>query len=118
MMNDIYQLNMQAEEYVYMIALNTKGKVLGAFQIAHGTVNKCMISMREIMIRALLCAAVNIVLVHNHPSGCNEPSREDFDLHTKVIDTCALMNIPLLDNLIIAGNTYFSFKEQGYLKTT
>ena len=115
-MNAIYKLNLQAEEYFYMIALNTKGKVFGVFQIGHGTVNKCIISMREIMIRALLCAAVHIVLVHNHPSGCNQPSQEDFDLHTKVIDACALMNIPLIDNIIIAGDNYFSFKEHNYLE--
>lgn len=34
MLNGVFRLNRQAEEHVYMIALNTKGKPLGIFEIS------------------------------------------------------------------------------------
>ena len=117
-MNDIYKMSELAEEFMYMLALNTRGRVLGVFELGHGTVNHCLLSEREVMIRALLCGAVSIVLIHNHPSGCPEPSNPDFEIFHRINEGCRFIGISLLDNIIIAGNTYFSFKEQGYLKTT
>lgn len=66
MLNDCYRLNVRAEEYIYLLAFNCKNRLLGVFEISHGTVNSCIVSPREIFIRALLCGAANIILVHNH----------------------------------------------------
>lgn len=115
-MNDIYKMSELAEEYIYMIALNTRGRVLGVFEIGHGTVNGCLVGMREIMIRALLCGAVSIILIHNHPSEYIEPSSEDFNMYERMNEACKLIGISLLDNIIIGGKKYTSFKEEGFLK--
>lgn len=116
MMNDIYKMSELAEEYVYMIALNTKGRILGIFEIGHGSVNGCLVGIREVMLRALLCGAVNIILIHNHPSGDCEPSTEDFELFNRLSEAGKIIGIPLVDNIIIAGDSYKSFKEEGIIK--
>ncbi len=112
MLNDVFRLNRQAEEYVYMIALNTKGKILGVFELSHGTINFSVCNSREIFIRALLCGASGIILAHNHPSGDITPSKEDITTHKRIKETGQLIGIELLDNIIV-GDGYLSFKANG-----
>lgn len=111
MLNAVFRLNKQAEEYVYMIALNTQSKPLGVFEISHGTINLSACEPREIFIKALLCGAIGIILAHNHPSGNLTPSEEDMAAYKKVKEAGQLLGIELLDNIIV-GDGYLSFMEQ------
>ncbi len=61
---------------------------------------------------ALKCRAVNIILVHNHPSGDPTPSRADRELTKNLLELGKKMDIPLLDHIIIGDNRYTSFKEE------
>lgn len=112
MLNDIYHLNRQAEERVYMIALNTKCKPLGIFEISHGTVDHSICNTKDIFIKALLCGASGIILAHNHPSQDTTPSKEDRLIHEKVKNAGELLGITLMDNIIV-GDGYYSFMEQA-----
>lgn len=114
MMNDIFDMKNLAEEYLYMIACNSKQKVVGVFELSHGTVNSTIISPREILIRALLCGAVTIVLTHNHPSGETYPSKEDVLFTKRVKEASSLIGIKLVDHIII-GDGYYSFMEEDSL---
>lgn len=114
MMVDLYQLDVQAEEYVYMIAFNTKQKPLGVFEVSHGTVNASILNPREVYLKALLVGAVNIVLIHNHPSGDTTPSQEDIHATKRIKDAGQLLGVKLIDHIII-GDTYKSLAEDGYL---
>lgn len=114
MMNNIFRLNLKAEEFVYVIAMNTKCYVLGVFLLSKGSVNNSLVSPRDIFVRLFLCGACNFVLVHNHPSGDTAPSNEDINM-TKRINECAtLMGVKLLDHIIV-GDNYYSFKEHDIL---
>lgn len=113
MMNSLFRMNQKAEEYLYMISFNTKMRVLGVFEISHGTVNASLVSPREIFIRALLSGATSIVLVHNHPSGDTTPSQEDLAVFRRIKDTGNLMNVELIDNIIIGEQSYYGFREEG-----
>lgn len=62
LMRDIFEIERRAEEYVYLICLNTKCRPIAFFEISHGTYNMALVSPREILIRSLLCNAANIVL--------------------------------------------------------
>lgn len=66
LMRDVFKLHERAEEYVYLVCTNAKCKPTGFFEVSHGTCGYALISPREILIRALLCGAVCILLVHNH----------------------------------------------------
>lgn len=113
-MKEVFKLDKKAEEYVYMIALNTKLKPIGFFEISHGTVNASLCNPREIFIRALLVGASSIVMVHNHPSGDCTPSSTDIKCHKRIKSCSDILNVQLLDNVII-GDRYYSFKENGFL---
>ncbi len=112
MLCDVFQHDKQTEEYLYLLCFNTKCRILGVFEVSHGTVNASLCNTREIFQKALLCNASNIVLAHNHPSGDATPSKEDMQIYSRVKEAANIMGIPLLDNLII-GDSYYSFMENG-----
>lgn len=110
------RLDCKAEEYMYMLAFNTKMNLLGLFEISHGTVNETMLSPREIYIRALLCGATSIILAHNHPSGDVMPSGVDISSTKNIIDAGKLLHIPLLDHVIVSQGDVFSIRESGFVE--
>ena len=73
-----------------------------------------LISPREIFLAALENRAVNIILVHNHPSGDPSPSKADKVLTFQVRDSGEQIGIPLLDHVVIGDNRYVSFKEANW----
>ena len=75
--NTVYRWEYAAEEHLVMIAINAWGKVLGTFEVSHGTVMQSICNAREIYLRALLVGASGVILIHNHPSGNPEFSRDD-----------------------------------------
>ena len=112
MINTIYNASVLTEEYMWMIALDTKCNPIGIFEISHGTVNASLISPREIFMRLCLCGATSFVLIHNHPSGDITPSKEDINVTTQMKEAGKLMNINILDHIII-GDIYYSFRENN-----
>lgn len=112
MLNDILKLNKQSEEYIYMIALNIKCKILGMFEISHGTVCHSFCEPREIFMKALLCGASNIILAHNHPLQDINPSKEDISVYNRIKEAGKIIGVKLLDNIIV-GAGYYSFEEKG-----
>lgn len=110
MFNSVFGLDRMAEEYVYMTAFSSAFKVLGVFEISHGSVSASLISPREVFIRLLLSGAANFVICHNHTSGLCTPSEKDIDM-TKRLKKCAdLMGVRFIDHIII-GDSYYSFQE-------
>ena len=108
-------LDEESEEYMYMIGMNTKNRVLGVFEVSHGTVNASIVGVREIFQKALLLNAVSIILMHNHPSGDCKPSREDIDVTKKAAEAGKILGVEVLDHIIVGDKTYSSLKEQGHL---
>lgn len=114
LINTGFNLNKLAEEHVYLIAVNTHLKPLGIFEVAHGQIDKCGISNREIFLRIFLCNAKynakgSFIIMHNHPSGVAKPSEGDFEICQRIKEAGALMGIPLYDFLIVAGEDSYSF---------
>lgn len=104
----------EVEEFI-MLALNNKSVLLGEFVISKGTVNASLASPREIFIQALRVKAVNIIIMHNHPSGDPTPSRNDFVVTMNIKSAGELIGINLIDHIIIGDNDYISFREQKML---
>lgn len=101
-------LNLDHEE-AWVVFLNADNRVLCKEMITKGTLTSTPIDARTILRRALLNNAAGIILAHNHPSGNAIPSKSDID-QTKVLrDACNLMSVNLLDHIIVAEDTYFSF---------
>lgn len=98
------RLNQQTEERVYLFCLSAKCKLIGAFEISHGTVNSTFANPREIIFKSLLCNAVGIVLIHNHPSGDTAPSKEDIAAAKHMKNACEIVGLDFLDSIIVGYN--------------
>lgn len=108
------RIHEEPEEYMYMICLNTKNRVIGVFEISHGNVNSSIVGTREVFQKALLANAVSIILMHNHPSGDPSPSREDIEVTRRIVEAGKIIGIQVLDHIII-GDRYSSLKEKGHI---
>lgn len=111
---DILNLDKECEEVLMMIALNTGNNIIGIFEVSRGIIDTTMVHPREIFKRLVLCNAAKFILIHNHPSGNENPSYDDINT-SKIINDCAnMMSIKLLDFCIV-GNKMYSFKDHGLL---
>lgn len=111
----IQQLASETVEKFYAVYLSTANKIIKEKLITSGILNASLIHPREVFKTAISVSANSIILVHNHPSGNNTPSKEDIAITNQLVDAGKLMGIKILDHLIIAGNTYYSFRTQGLL---
>ncbi len=116
MVNHVFDASRLAEEYVWVLAMDSKNHCIGVFELVHGTVNMSYVSPREIFVRLCIIGAVNFVLVHNHPSGDITPSKEDELITNKVYTAGLIMGINILDHIIIGDDCYYSFNENGKIK--
>lgn len=96
------------QEHLVLVMLNGKNKFIRDKVLFVGTVNQSIVNPREIFIEALKCDAVNIVLLHNHPSGDVTPSRADLLITRKIKEAGELIGIHLLDHIIIGDRKYNS----------
>ena len=115
MLQQLLHMGELAEEYCYMIALNSSCKILGMFLISKGTVSLSPVSPREVFMRAMIIGAVQIILCHNHPSGNISPSESDMELTRRIKESGKLLNICLTDHIIVGKDSYLSFKEANLL---
>ena len=84
--------------------------------VSMGTLNTVYVNPRETMKSAILSNAAYLMLVHNHPSGSLNPSREDITITDRIQNAASIMGIPVLDHIIVGrirssslfGKTMFS----------
>ena len=107
--------SLQHEE-CWALYLASSGRVLERMRISQGGVQATVVDCKLIIKRALELLAVQIVLVHNHPSGCVEPSGQDIALTERVSAAANLFDIRLLDHVIISRGAHFSFRARNMIK--
>ncbi|UCF05754.1 MAG: DNA repair protein RadC [bacterium] len=100
-------------EHFKAILLTTKNGILKIVTVAVGSLNAALVHPREIFKAAVLASAAGIIIVHNHPTGNPEPSREDMDLTVRFARCGELMGIELVDHIIIGGDRFVSMRERG-----
>ena len=110
----VVKIHENAEEVLILIALDTKNKTIGWFEVARGSINSAVVNPREVFKRAILCNSASIMIAHNHPSGNVTPSQEDIAITKRMFECGKILDIKLLDHLII-GESYTSLKEEGII---
>ncbi|MBR3575564.1 MAG: DNA repair protein RadC, partial [Lachnospiraceae bacterium] len=107
------RLRHNKNESVLLLSIDSKGQVIRESEVSKGSVNRSLAHIRSILLEALDAEAVNILLLHNHPSGDPKPSGDDRALTEKLYESCRMIEIPLIDHIIIGDNRYYSFRESG-----
>ena len=102
-------------EVFVVVTLSTAGVITGDARLTTGGLAASIVEPRAVFRRAILDNAASVVVLHNHPSGNPEPSREDIRVTKQLVEAGKLMGIPVQDHLIIAGATFTSLAERGLM---
>ncbi|MCR5834966.1 MAG: DNA repair protein RadC [Lachnospiraceae bacterium] len=100
-------------EQLFVLFLDTKCHLISEKVMFKGTVNSSLMSPREIFIEAFRLNAVNIILMHNHPSGDTTPSKKDVTGTIQLIKAGTMVGINVLDHIIIGDRSFISLKQNG-----
>ncbi|MFT4326467.1 MAG: RadC family protein [Candidatus Woesearchaeota archaeon] len=108
-----HDISLADQEKLVCLFLNSRDALLNKKTLFVGTINRQLISVRDIAKEALKLGAVKVILAHNHPSEDLTPSNEDTKATEKIKEALSIFDIDLIDHLIISGNNFLSFKEKG-----
>jgi DNA repair protein RadC len=111
--NLIGNIRDRRQEHFLTITLNGSGGVIQKRTVFIGTLNKSLVHPREIFADAISDRASGIIIIHNHPSGELEPSREDIFVTEKLVEGGKILGIEILVHLIVTSKSFYSFKENG-----
>lgn len=103
------------KEQLIVVLLDSKNRFIRDCILSVGTINASLISPREVFLEAFHYEAVNIILVHNHPSGDATPSRQDIQITKKIVQAGKLLGIQLVDHIILGEHQYTSLFQAGLL---
>jgi DNA repair protein RadC len=104
-----------AVEEFHLLTLDVQNRVTRDLLITRGILNSSLVHPREVFRAAIAEAAAGIVVVHNHPSGNPAPSPDDRSVTAQLVQAGRVLDVPVCDHVIVAGDRYFSFAEAGLL---
>ena len=98
-----------------VLFLDAQNRLIDFEVLFTGTLTQTSVFPREVVKAALARNAAAVMLVHNHPSGCAEPSHADQVLTQALKQALAMVDTKVLDHFIVAGSAVLSFAERGLL---
>jgi len=103
------------QERFICLSLNGAHEVLATRIVTIGLVNRTIVHPREVFADPILDRASAIIVAHNHPSGNLRPSEEDNEITRRLKSAAEILGVNFLDHLIFSENSYFSFRQDGFL---
>jgi len=101
-------------EHVLGLYLDARHTLVAMRTVSVGTLDASLVHPREVFRPAVGLQAAAVVLAHNHPSGCAQPSGDDLELTRRLIRCGRLLGIELLDHLIVGDGEVLSIREYGW----
>ena len=98
-----------------VLLLNNQHHVLEFEVLFQGTIHTAAVYPREIARSALKHNAAALIIAHNHPSGCVQPSYSDQQVTQQIIHALKILDVRVIDHIIVGSGQCFSFAEQGWL---
>ena len=103
------------QEIFYVLLLDSRHRLIGEVEVSRGSLNQSLVHPREVFAPALRESAAAILVLHNHPSGDPQPSREDHEVTRRLARAGEILGIRLLDHVVIGADDYASFARSGWL---
>lgn len=71
---------------------------------------------RELFKECVLCSAASVVVLHNHPAGCDAtPSGADVALTRRLVKAGEVLGIEVLDHIVLSGDAWTSCRDSGLM---
>ena len=109
------EMSRLAQEQVRVLLLDRQNRVVGQRTIYQGNAYCALVRPAELFRPAVVEAVPQIVVVHNHPSGDPEPSRDDIKLSEDLVEAGRVLGIALLDHVVIGSDGWTSLKGRGLI---
>jgi DNA repair protein RadC len=103
------------QEHFVCITLNGANEVIGNRVVTVGLLNANQVHPREVFSDAIADRAASVILVHNHPSGNLEASKDDLEITKRLQEAGEILGIKVQDHLIVSTKGYASLRERGLL---
>jgi DNA repair protein RadC len=103
------------KEHFWTIGLDNAKRLLYIELVSLGGTKLVPVEPMQVFRVGVLKAAVNLILIHNHPSAELEPSIADKNVTDRLIQVGKILDIPVTDHLIINEKSYYSFADKGLL---
>jgi len=98
------------KEMLYLIALDRRNMIISEKQLYIGNEKGFILDTKEVVRELLIMNAERYILVHNHPSGHVEPSKNDLETTEQLAKVSAQFGVYLYDHIIIGLNSHFSLR--------
>ena len=113
--DELKEIRNHKKEHFVIFYLDTRNQEIKREVISVGTLNANLVHPREVFEGAIASHAAQIIVAHNHPSGDHEPSEDDLLITKRLVEAGKILGIDLLDHIIVARDSYLSFKEKNLL---
>jgi DNA repair protein RadC len=100
-------------EEFWMLLMNRANRVICRYQVSKGGISGTVVDPKMVYRKAVEQSASSLIFCHNHPSGNLSPSEADLQLTKKLVEAGRLFDMQVLDHVIIAGDNYYSFADEG-----
>ncbi|MHB1829077.1 MAG: JAB domain-containing protein [Steroidobacteraceae bacterium] len=102
-------------EVFCVLLLDSHHRLLSFQEMFRGTIDSAAVFPREVVKEVLKHNAGAVIFAHNHPSGRAEPSVADESITRRLKEALALIDVRVLDHLVVAGTTFVSMAERGWI---
>jgi len=101
------------QEYLMVIMLDTRNRILDVVEVYHGSLNASMVRIGEVFKPALQRNAASILVAHNHPSSDPTPSPEDVSVTRAIVQAGKLLDVSVVDHIVCGLSAWVSLKEKS-----
>lgn len=95
------------QERMIVVSFNAHNEVMDVMEVSIGTKHGLNAPIDTILTFALMSGATWFSVLHNHPTGNCEPSKEDEEFSKRLFEASKMMQCPLISSIVIDinGNT-------------
>lgn len=116
LMANVYDKDEMYRESCYAVMMDKSNRIVGHYLVSVGGLDKTVIDVRLICKAALDAFATGVILTHNHPSGNPLPSQGDIANTARVKKALNCLGLQLVDHIVVAKNSFYSFSDERVTK--
>ncbi|KRG71911.1 RadC family protein [Pseudoxanthomonas dokdonensis] len=109
------RLRHRPHEVFAALFLDNRHRALAFEELFQGTVDAAEVHPREVVRRAMTHNAAALIIGHNHPSGCSEPSAADRAITVRLKQALELVDVRLLDHFVVGDGPPVSLASRGWM---
>jgi len=105
----------RAKEHFWVFHLDVRSKIKLLELVSLGILNASLVHPREVFRRAVIEGVSSIIIAHNHPSNCPDPSGDDISVTKRLKNAGDILGIEVVDHVVVCESGFTSLREKNVL---